>query len=406
MSSTYCPLPWMHMSAKTNGVARACCLAKSLQKEDGSNYRFGTDSLESIYNSAHMKKIRTQMLSNEKPDACSLCWKNEKEAKVSRRTKILNDTQNPLLDMDTAISYTDKDGTSRYQPTFFDLRFGNVCNLKCTMCHPSSSNFWYSDYIQLHNRMSYFDEDVEIKLKKHGKKYIDTTNSYKWYEDEKFWEDLESYSSSIDTLYFVGGEPMLIERHFKYLEYFVQKGLSHNITIQYDTNLTMLYEKYINIWKNFKKVELTVSIDSLTDRNNYIRFPSKWNKIVKNISEVKKIENIHVAISYTWQILNAYNVLDMLNWASEQKIKVSFRILRVPEMYEVKILPVSNKKELIDMYSSSPYKQKLSHLINYLEANKDYEDKESLELCFETLSKLDKIRGTDYKKTFPELEGL
>lgn len=394
------------MSAKTNGVARACCLAKSLEKEDGSNYRFGTDSLESVYNSPHMKKIRKQMLSNKKPDACSLCWKNEKETGTSRRTKILNDTKTPSLDIETAMSYTEDDGTSKSTPTFFDLRFGNVCNLKCTMCHPSSSNFWYSDYIQVTGKESFFDEDVEIKFKKQGNKYIDTTNSYKWYETEDFWKDLESYSSNIDTLYFVGGEPMLVERHFKYLEYFVEKGLSHNITIQYDTNLTMLYEKYINIWKNFKKIELTVSIDSLNDRNNYIRFPSDWNKIIENISEVRKIKNIKIAISYTWQILNAYNVVDMLNWATKQKIRVAFRILRIPETYEVKILPIKNKKELIDMYSASPYKQKILHLIKYLESNLNYEDKKSLELCFETLSKLDTIRGTDYKKTFPELRGL
>jgi len=406
MSNTYCPLPWIHMSAKTNGVARACCLAKSLEKEDGSNYRFGTDSLESVYNSPHMKKIRKQMLSNKKPDACSLCWKNEKETGTSRRTKILNDTKTPSLDIETAMSYTEDDGTSKSTPTFFDLRFGNVCNLKCTMCHPSSSNFWYSDYIQVTGKESFFDEDVEIKFKKQGNKYIDTTNSYKWYETEDFWKDLESYSSNIDTLYFVGGEPMLVERHFKYLEYFVEKGLSHNITIQYDTNLTMLYEKYINIWKNFKKIELTVSIDSLNDRNNYIRFPSDWNKIIENISEVRKIKNIKIAISYTWQILNAYNVVDMLNWATKQKIRVAFRILRIPETYEVKILPIKNKKELIDMYSASPYKQKILHLIKYLESNLNYEDKKSLELCFETLSKLDTIRGTDYKKTFPELRGL
>ena len=406
MSNTYCPLPWIRMSAKTNGVARACCLAKSLEKEDGSNYRFGTDSLESVYNSPHMKKIRKQMLSNKKPDACSLCWKNEKETGTSRRTKILNDTKTPSLDIETAMSYTEDDGTSKSTPTFFDLRFGNVCNLKCTMCHPSSSNFWYSDYIQVTGKESFFDEDVEIKFKKQGNKYIDTTNSYKWYETEDFWKDLESYSSNIDTLYFVGGEPMLVERHFKYLEYFVEKGLSHNITIQYDTNLTMLYEKYINIWKNFKKIELTVSIDSLNDRNNYIRFPSDWNKIIENISEVRKIKNIKIAISYTWQILNAYNVVDMLNWATKQKIRVAFRILRIPETYEVKILPIKNKKELIDMYSASPYKQKILHLIKYLESNLNYEDKKSLELCFETLSKLDTIRGTDYKKTFPELRGL
>ena len=394
------------MSAKTNGVARACCLAKSLEKEDGSNYRFGTDSLESVYNSPHMKTIRKQMLSNEKPDACSLCWKNEKETDTSRRTRVLNDTKNPLLDIETAMSYTEEDGTSKYKPTFFDLRFGNVCNLKCTMCHPSSSNFWYSDYIQVTGKESFLDEDVEIKFKKQGNKYIDTTNSYKWYETEDFWKDLESYSSNIDTLYFVGGEPMLVERHFKYLEYFVEKGLSHNITIQYDTNLTMLYEKYIDIWKNFKKIELTVSIDSLNDRNNYIRFPSDWNKIIENISEVRKIKNIKIAISYTWQILNAYNVVDMLNWATKQKIRVAFRILRIPDTYEVKILPIKNKKELIDMYSASPYKQKILHLIKYLESNLNYEDIKSLELCFETLSKLDTIRGTDYKKTFPELRGL
>ena len=346
------------------------------------------------------------MLSNKKPDACSLCWKNEKETGTSRRTKILNDTKTPSLDIETAMSYTEDDGTSKSTPTFFDLRFGNVCNLKCTMCHPSSSNFWYSDYIQVTGKESFFDEDVEIKFKKQGNKYIDTTNSYKWYETEDFWKDLESYSSNIDTLYFVGGEPMLVERHFKYLEYFVEKGLSHNITIQYDTNLTMLYEKYINIWKNFKKIELTVSIDSLNDRNNYIRFPSDWNKIIENISEVRKIKNIKIAISYTWQILNAYNVVDMLNWATKQKIRVAFRILRIPETYEVKILPIKNKKELIDMYSASPYKQKILHLIKYLESNLNYEDKKSLELCFETLSKLDTIRGTDYKKTFPELRGL
>ena len=110
---------------------------------------------------------------------------------------------------------------------------------------------------------------------------------------------------------------------------------------------------------------LRVSIDDFGEQNDYIRFPSKWYKLNENIQRIKElIPNTQIEISVTWQMLNAFTILNLLDHFNNYHINI--RILSHPAHMDVKHLPKQAKLDIINMYNSSVHKDKLKHLINYL----------------------------------------
>ena len=94
------------------------------------------------------------------------------------------------------------------------------------------------------------DFDIEVEHLQ-GKKYKITPDPFAWAESDKFWEDMSGIKSKIDRLYLIGGEPMMIHRHFKFLEECVESGDAKKISIlQYDTNLTNIPQKVWDIGKS------------------------------------------------------------------------------------------------------------------------------------------------------------
>jgi organic radical activating enzyme len=262
------------------------------------------------------------------------------------------------------------------------------------MCGPQSSSMWYKDWASVYNTDHFYDSNTKIEINNK-----DDTN-YDWWKSEHFWQQLENNIDQLQHVYLVGGEPMLIENHYVFLQKLIDKGVSKNVTLEYDTNITNVHQRAIEQWKHFKKLMLRVSIDDFGEQNDYIRFPSKWYKLNENIQRIKElVPNTQIEISITWQMLNAFTVLNLLDHFKQYHINI--RILSHPVHMDTKHLPKQAKLDIIDMYTNSVHKDKLSHLINYLNNTLDYED--NCYLCIDFLEKLDEIRGTDWKKTFIEL---
>jgi molybdenum cofactor biosynthesis enzyme MoaA len=414
MNKSFCVIPWVQMASKPIGTARVCCLMTNskdsqqgtIQDDNGVPYNLGQDDFDIIKNGAKAREIRLSMLKGERHSDCSTCWVKEDMGAPSRRT-VSNKMYEGEFGLEQAQASTDSQGNTTWQPSYWDLRFGNLCNLKCVMCHPASSSQWYKDYILLNNKMKFTDSGTEINLKSVGGRYVDN-GEYNWWDNPEFWSRLEEKIPYLKQVYLVGGEPMLIEPHYNFLQKVIDSGRADQVTLEYDTNLTAIHQRALNLWKHFKKVWLRISVDDYGDQFNYIRFPANWQQVSKNIEALSRgLPNVKIDFTITWQVLSSFTTLNLLDYLEKfPNHNYSIRILSNPEYYDAAILPSAAKEELIKIYTSwantDSRRRKISHLINYLEKYKR-EDFDKLTKCVETLDKLDTIRSTNWRETFPQL---
>lgn len=405
MSKTWCSLLWMHAAVKTTGKHRACCLMALEKmngyalKPDGSAYNWGTDSILEAHNSPQMRDMRLKMLAGEKVPECVVCYTREENGYKSRRES--SNERFHRFTIDDAREKTDATGYTTQKPRFLDLRFGNLCNLKCVMCHSSSSNMWYEDHIKL-----YGEDDgwVQDNLDFNGKKWVDR-GQMDWWKSDSFWEQMEDLKQDLRYLQMVGGEPLLIERHYEFLQQLVDTGDSKNIRLEYDTNLTNLQPRVVELWKNFKRVNVRCSIDDYGERMKYIRYPANYEKVVENLTRVvNEVPNHVIQVAVTWQILGAFGLPELLEDLEQRSLLSQhyIRILNGPEWYNCRILPANTKQEIIELYKSSKHYDKIKHLVSYLENNPEG-NPEMMQKFFETVDRLDIIRNLNWRATFPEL---
>lgn len=404
---SFCAVPWVQISTKPNGMFRACCLMSNMKEGSrgllsdgrGRRLRAGQDSFEAALQSPEMKDLRRRMLNGERPEECLTCWNKEDLGLSSKRT-VTNQAFRRQLSIEDAVDKTAADGGFTAPPAYFDLRFGNLCNIKCIMCHPASSSRWYDDYRTLNGTNHFYDGGEKIPLD--GSSAV-----YDWHTSEKFWQELENNVDHIRQIYLVGGEPLLIERHYNFLELCVSRGVAHRITLEYDTNLTILKERTLELWQAFKKVILRVSIEDIGHRNEYIRFPSKWKHIEANLQKIRGLgPNIELSFSITWQLTNALTITDLWEYLGTSK---STRILSTPDFFDVAILPKHTKILVIERIQNyitrnpGAASKGCDSFISYLQKNMDKENPTLLKKAVVFLEKLDTIRGTNFRDTFPEL---
>lgn len=414
MSDNFCVIPWVGLASKPNGTARICCLMHQYgnggvaEDSNGKPLNFRNASFNDIYNSQIYKDVRLSILEDKQHELCKTCWIREESNNRKSSRRIHSNKMYPEFDYETAKQVTDENGNSSHIPSYYDLRFGNLCNLKCVMCHPSSSNMWYEDFVLLNNKTSYNDSGTQVNLTRVGKKLSDG-GAYSWWQSDIFWKNLEDKMHNIKHLYFVGGEPMLIEPHYDFLQKLVEADLAKNIKLEYDTNLTNVHQRAIDLWKHFEHVELRVSLEDFGEQNDYIRFPSKWHIIDRNIKRIESLEldNLYLAFSITWQVLNSFTITNLLEYLRKYE-ESAIRILSEPEEFDVAFLSKDVKIKILEHYRNWAgtdrwRNKKVNPLINYIESNIDVYEEKWKQTFFKTVETLDKSRKTDWKSIFPEL---
>lgn len=372
MSKTWCPLPWISQAVRNNGDIRVCCHASPskskglLKKEDGTTYNAVSDDLEEARNSSTIKKIRLDMLEGKHPSACIRCETEEKSNILSRRQYETKNWQN-FYSAEKAKTDTAKDGAvnpSKAPLVYYDLRFGNRCNLKCRMCGPTDSDLWYSDHVKVWNTNSFQDSHGPVKLTKQKNGLYKTENhDYDWVDSPSFWKQMKKKAADIRHLYTVGGEPLLIDKHYELLEAIIKYGDPRQVTIEYNTNLTLLPEKALKLWKLFKQIRVGISIDSCGAVNDYIRYPSRFKKIEKNMDIIdKSFNNMLSWIATTVSAYNIFHLPDLIQWKIQKKfIKINHitshvpilttHPLHTPHYLNVKMLPKDYKDQVTKKFN-------------------------------------------------------
>lgn len=445
-SSTFCILPWIHMATRPNGDMRICCVANAsgadtgeydvglVKEQESKPVNFQNTLPSEAFNNDYMKATRKAMLDGKIPASCTKCFAEEKKGIVSKRiwetgTWIYEED----ADLQQLIEDTTEDGKVPEKIQYFDLRLGHTCNLKCVMCSPHDSSRWVPDHKKLYD--SFKSKLIKKQMSWDGEEF-----NNKWHENPKFWEEIFSHIPHIKQLYFAGGEPLMIKEHRKFLEEIINRGYAYNISLRYNSNGILVDDDIISIWSHFKKVKYGISLDALGERVEYIRYPTDWKKVEKNIWKLEKAPaNITTSIALAVQVLNIKHIPDFIKWKVRNNFKklnfdknaagqtlggglVSVHLVWIPTWLSLKVLPKEDKEEVRQLFNDlktwlwnnytkddefwhhNPYGwQRWESILDWM----DSEDHTDLLPDFkEYITKLDNVRNTKFAEVFPELQHL
>lgn len=346
-----CIYPWKQISVDFTGYFRICCFGREGKIDTNAfHLRKNELSVRDIFNSDFYRDIRKQMLQGEVPRFCQRCKELEDGNIESPREEMLR--ANP--DFETMIAENHcESGATNLLPRSLELVLGNKCNLKCRMCNPYASHNMKNDF-----------KGLGIKF---NEKQSDDIFKY-WDWDKEIDAALTNLiSSEIREIFFLGGEPLLVEAHEKFLEKLIELGLAHKISLRYNTNLMALDLKIMNLWKNFSGVRLSVSIDGTNDWFNYIRYPASWQVFEKNLDflESNFFDGLEIVFATVYQSYLLFCLPELLDfiWKRSTSLKTAalphLIVLEAPEALQVKSLP----KNLL--------KPQLERNLKYLEDNRE-----------------------------------
>jgi len=442
-SSTFCVLPWIHVATRPNGDMRLCCTSNAsgadvgdyeiglVKKLNGKPANFSKETIEESFNNSYMKNVRKLFLENRIPESCTKCFEEEANGIVSKRLWEAYEWNNNKLDFKKLIDET-VDGTVPNKIKYFDLRLGHTCNLKCVMCSPHDSSKWLEDY-------DYMIENSKSNIVTNQLSWNKENFNNKWHENQLFWEQIYKNIPNITQLYFAGGEPLMIKEHKLLLKEIIRQGVAEKISLRYNSNGLFVNQEMIDLWINFKQVRYAFSIDGLGERNSYIRFPSKWKMVEKSLELLDNTpKNILVSIACVVQALNVKHIVDFAKWKIKKKYKkinnyfideyqvgggiINLHLLYIPTFLNARILCHNDKEHVKEIFaefktwlwenytkddnfwSINPYGWKRWEGILKFLLEKD--DNHLLHPFCDYINNLDNVRGTDFKKTFPELSHI
>lgn len=406
-SNTICGAVWGSVSTDTMGRLRPCCTINyPLKDSNGEPYRIDKiGDVERFWSSPAMKDIRKAGIENRWHELCFRCEQLEKGGSFSQRqlyTHLLpkeDITANPASNI-----------------KMLNLLLSNKCNMKCRMCSPKNSHLIGKESTT-HNLQHLWGNDVW------GNDQTSTYNTPVSIDNDAMLSLLEAYSHSLNEIQFAGGEPFLSDTQYLILEKLIALGVSKNITITYNTNGTIPMDSYFDMWSNFKKVSISVSLDAHGDLANYIRYPTNWGNVNKVMKSLDTINDgiVFVKVNCLVQALNVLRLDDLMRWLDQFNniCRIpSFSTLVLPKHQHLRNIPLVLRQESARKLTERLqninttrgevkwpygwYRDRMRKTINYLGSEPDAIDT----LPFIKFNKeLDKVRRLDMFTVLPELKG-
>lgn len=404
-TETICPIPWMHLNFEPNGKVIPCCLTSY------HNYFAGdltVQSIEEIWNSDNMKKLRKEMIEGGKPKICETCWKREEVSDGSGRIGHLRDFPDVI---EKIPSITLEDGTcTEMNLKYWDFRFSNLCNFKCRSCGPRYSSAWVPDA----KKLGYTDQEKVWNIES-----VDNQTNFDFLNDQ---------ISNVKRIYFAGGEPLLMDEHWHILDKLVENK-RFDVKLSYNTNCsTFQYGKKnaLDYWKQWRlgKVEVWPSIDEIGERAELIRSGTVWPTVEKNLKELVKYDNIIIRPGITTGAWNVRRLPVIINHLTELGLikrhptahyyinynNFFINLLDHPKHYHVSILPDDYRAETIEILENfiKEHNEKYNTNIGYIftqiihELRRPY-DFEAAKRFLHITKTVDAVRNENLFDVIPEM---
>jgi sulfatase maturation enzyme AslB (radical SAM superfamily) len=361
LEKTFCSSPWFHVRLTYDGSYESCRWGKNLQR----NHKFQNETIMQYYNSGQMKLLRQQLLNGETPEHCATCYYEESYGKINGRRRQLAksaiDTNDFLNTLRSSPHYEKfeysyhNDGEANLAPVDLQIELGNICNSACIMCGPEASSKLERDYKKL--------------FKINSTLFQNPNTPALWVNDpdlvDRFVNELIQIPN-IRYIHFLGGETLYVDAFYTICEKLIQFDLAKNIIIGTTTNGTIFDKRIKNLIRHFKEFHLGISIESITNLNDYIRYPGKIDRILKNIKKFlglrKNNPGLYTSLRITPNIFTVYEIDKLFEFMIENHvIAESCNILYRPKHLRMELLPEEIRNEI---------KQKIEKIINKYELNK------------------------------------
>ena len=359
----FCPEAFAGLRADTTGGYKPCCVFK------GNIGNTESSSPIEVMKGKPAQRLRKAFIDQDKKylnEHCKSCIQMESDGLKSRRIEALDNYKNgKYKGMDHKLEQAKKDPGSFFHSVEVPARTGNYCNLKCAMCQPACSSSFSKEVEELNdtsphetNLLGYYKAVVKHKgLHDHN---------WTWNYTDSFDSDMFKILENVLELKFSGGEPLAAKWNYDLMLKAIEIGKSKDILLQFNTNCTLTSpikaSKKVSIFdivKEFKNVQMNVSIEGCAEKNYYIRYPSKWDSVLSNARRFASIDVVDVTFVST---VNAINIVDLgdiyLNSLKYTEFKPAVAVNYVdesdPSFMHITAIPDNVKDAYLDkMYSSS-----------------------------------------------------
>jgi sulfatase maturation enzyme AslB (radical SAM superfamily) len=280
-------------------------------------------TLEEHWNSDHMRSVRQRMMAGETLSECEVC--NDQLL----NTSVYRSYFNQLFEhkYNEAMANTTKDGSTTMLPVSWDYRFSNLCNFKCRMCGDMLSSAW------------------ETEQRQHG--MIDWANPKNNWMRPEIKKDIEGFQQRqiewefekaveehrVEEVYWVGGEPLMYEQHWRYMTRIIELGDGHNVYARYNTNLSRVDYKGINLYRDIlsrvRDWQICASLDGTEQIGEYIRTGLVYSQWLENFSKAIEIRrnSRQVRIDFTLTLPGMFEVTRIEQLAQEFGVEVLAKVI-------------------------------------------------------------------------------
>jgi hypothetical protein len=311
-------------------------------------------TLDEHWNGVHMRSVRKRMMSGETLPECEVCNDRLLNTSVYRSyfDSLFGHKYNEV------ISTTDLTGYTTMKPVSWDYRFSNLCNFKCRMCGDMLSSSWESEQRQ-HNMINWHDAKntwMVPEIKRQITEFQDTQI------EAEFAAAVEEHR--IEEIYWVGGEPLMYEQHWRYMKRIIELGDGKNVYARYNTNLSRI--EYNNchlfgdILANVRDWQVCASIDGTGKIGEYIRTGLSFGTYVENFKQGLKYQTHRrqMRLDFTLTLPGMFEVANIRQLAKDLEVDVLAKVI-FSFSPDIVMSPLALPRELLE-----PWVDEIQHSID------------------------------------------
>lgn len=368
----FCPMPWTGLMYNFDGKVKNCI--RSVENMPIGNIK--NTPIEQIVAGEENSNRQKDIINQKSIPSCQPCYDLEHGKKgfdiISDRVFYIRELKK--LPVET------------YQPGNFnlqtiDVRWSNLCNFACVYCNARFSSKWANELM------------------------IDTTVPTDE-QKENFKQHIYNHASTLKHVYLAGGEPLLMKENLELLQ-----RLDPDVQLRINTNLSKVDTRVFEEVCKFKNVHWTVSVESIEDEFEYIRYGGKWQDFMDNLNVIKQLNHkitfnmLHFMLNYD----SIFGCVDYFKNIGFHNNSFVIGALLTPEYLNIRHLPESVLQSLktklefrINEAHGYLLEDSYRNMLHYIQQPFT----KNLSESFDKLAELDLRRNLDSSKIFKDLYKL
>lgn len=369
-NKAFCPVPWTGLMYNFDGNIKTCIRSSDTIGNITDN------TIIDILTGRKNTDTQAKMLNKQSGIRCNPCYELETN---TNSFNIISDRIFYLKELKT-INKTVYDTVGNFNLQTIDVRWSNLCNFSCIYCGPEFSSKWSKEL-----------------------------NIVQLIPSDKQRDDFKNYifdnATQLKHVYLAGGEPLLMKENLELLQ--LLKEVNPLVNLRINTNLSKVDTKIFNLICTFPNVHWIVSIESIEEEFEYIRYGSKWKDFLENLIIIKQLDHkisfnmLHFLLNYN----SLFGCIEFLQQLGFHPNSFIVGALLQPDFLDIRHLPdkmLTSVQQTIQHWLDKKYgfllDNGLNNVLSYIKnpINADINN------CLLEIDQIDKRRNINSKIVFTE----